>query len=525
LVKSFENVVERYQNYLTDEAAIVKDGHAEKIYFPNNESDVVEVLKEASNSSTPITISGGGTGLSSGRVPRGGWILATDDLKSIEDIRREKWTDPETKIEYGVLLKELDNEYAELNVPASMTIKAIQNYVREMGWFYPPDPTERSAFVGGTVNTNASGARTFKFGPTRDWIKGLKAVLIDGSKLTLNRDINQGTITDSEIFIEREGGQLKIPRPKYEIPKMMKNVAGPIIFDDSHVIDLFIGTGGLFGVTTEVVLKLQRPPKEIVSIFIFCKTSKQAYEIIKTSQKQRKMQKFPTPMAVEYLGKRPISIMHTVDETISLQNEALIILEQDANGEDSMDEAIAFWSELFEELNIEDTRVAQTHSEIENFKKLRHMVPETINSIVKHHGQSKIGTDFAVPEEYLEEYFELAFKIGKQFENYQNERLNLGDRPGYAIWAHAGDTHIHLNLIPRDDEESRKGKDMVLELIEKTVKWGGSIAAEHGLGKKVFGGKPALYHQLGEEGLEDIRKMKYYFDPNNLLNRGNLIPE
>ncbi len=522
-MKSYENVPDRFQNYLTDEAAIIKDGHADKIYFPTNRSEVIRVLMEGNNTSTPITISGGGTGLSSGRVPQGGWILATDDMKSIENINHEKWTDPETKIEYGVLLKEIDNEYAEFTVPVSMTIKAIQNYVREMGWFYPPDPTERSAFVGGTVNTNASGARTFKFGPTRDWIIGLKVVLIDGSTLDLNRNFNQGRITESEIIIERDNGYIKIPKPMYEIPKMMKNVAGPVIFKDSHIIDLFIGTGGLFGVTTEVVLKLQRPPKEIISIFIFCKTIKQAYEIIKTSQKQRKMKGFPTPMAVEFLGSRPISIMQTADETISLENKALIILEQDANNEDSLEEAIKFWSKLFEELEIKDTRVAQTHSEIENFKRLRHMVPETVNSIVKHHGQSKIGTDFAVPEEYLVEYFELAFEIGKKFENYQDERLNLDEDPGYAVWAHAGDTHIHLNLIPRDDEETIHAKTLILELINKTVELGGTIAAEHGLGKKQFDGKPALYYQFGQEGLDQIKGMKMAIDKSDLLNRGNLI--
>lgn len=523
VVKYFENIADKFQDYLTDEAAIIKNGFAEKIFFPVNQKEVTDIVLEASSTKTPITISGGGTGLSGGRVPLGGWIIATDEMRRINNNDQELWFDPETKIEYGVNLQTIDEANALLTVPVSMTIQSIQNYVREKGWFFPPDPTERSAFIGGAVNTNASGARTFHYGPTREWTQGLKVVLVNGTSLELNRSQNDGTITEDSILITHNDSIIRIPRPKYNLPKTKKNVAGPVINDNSDVIDLFIGTGGLFGITTEITLKLIREPNEIVSIFVFCKTMDQVYSIIEECQKNRRFNKFPNALAVEFLDKRAIEIMRTADETISQENEALMILEQHADTADELEDAIIHWSEFFDNLHIEDTRVALTYSEIVVFKKLRHMVPETINSIVKQHGQAKIGSDYAVPEEFLTEYFELAFKIGKKFEKFQDSISPLDGKPGYALWAHAGDTHLHLNLIPRTDHETIIGKDMVIELIKKTVELGGSIAAEHGLGKKTFGGKPALYYQLGDKGIQEIVKMKFALDPDNLLNRGNLI--
>ncbi|OLS21072.1 MAG: hypothetical protein HeimC2_35090, partial [Candidatus Heimdallarchaeota archaeon LC_2] len=282
-------------------------------------------------------------------------------------------------------------------------------------------------------------------------------------------------------------------------------------------------SGGLFGVTTQVTLKLIREPQEIVSIFVFCKTMEQVYSVIRVCQKNRESKSNPIAMAVEFLDLRAIKIMHEADNTLSLDNVALLIIEQDAESQDEMEEAIMYWIDLFEKYGIEETKVAQTSKEIEIFKKLRHMIPERINSMVKQNNQPKIGTDFSVPPQYLEEFFQLAKNYGEEFEKYQNNNIPMQNRIGYAIWAHAGDTHIHLNLIPRDEIETNYAKTLFLKFIKKTVELGGSIAAEHGLGKKKFDGKAALYYQYGQEGLDQIKAMKLAIDKFDLLNRGNLI--
>ena len=527
-VKIERDVVGKYPSYLNDESGLVS-GNADKIFFPENENDVKDIMKKAQNGKIPVTISGGGTGISGGRVPLNGWILATDAMTKL-DIGNMEWTDPEFNETFQISLIEFNNE-AILLAPVAMRLKSIQNFARENGWFYPPDPTERSAFIGGNVSTNASGARSFKYGSTKKWVVGLRAVLPDGSSVSLcrweyrdklpeqffqNTDV---TITKDgrKFIIHKPGKEIVLPFPTYELPNVTKNVAGLVWTDDSEPLDIFIGSNGIFGAVTAVALKLIRPPQNILSILIFCKNNIQALEVIKLAQNQRRTQNFPIPMSVEYLDDRAVEIMHGKDHTIP-NAKAAIILEQDLT-DDLLDNGIEFWVNSLDKLGIESSSVAQTHKEIEHHKFLRHLIPETINLIVRKNGQPKLGTDYSVPDQYFPELLELAKTKGDEFESQRSDQSRLG----YAIWAHAGDSHLHLNFLPATLEEVKRAKQMMVEIMSYVVSVGGSIAAEHGLGKKKFNGKPAIVFQYGEKGLQEIRNLKQKVDPTLLLNRGNII--
>ncbi len=139
------------QSFLTD-ASHMRDGHAERVVFPENAEEVAEILRAATRDKTPVTVSGAGTGTVGGRIPFAGIVLATDKLKQIRSIVHED-AGGRAVAEAGVRLSDL------------------QRFVESENLFYPPDPTERSCFLGGTVATNASGARTFKYGPTRNYVR------------------------------------------------------------------------------------------------------------------------------------------------------------------------------------------------------------------------------------------------------------------------------------------------------------------------------------------------------------------
>src|SRR5688572_1714570 len=134
--------------------------------IPETVEEVSDVLAEANRDRTPVTVSGAGTGTVGGRVPFGGVVLATDRLNRIKQIDRANRL---AVAEAGVILSD------------------FQKAVESEGLLYPPDPTERGCFLGGTVATNASGARTSKYGPTRDYIHGLKVLLASGEVLELKR--------------------------------------------------------------------------------------------------------------------------------------------------------------------------------------------------------------------------------------------------------------------------------------------------------------------------------------------------
>src|SRR5678815_5982273 len=143
-------------------------GSADRIVFPETADEVAEVLSSATRDRTPVTVTGAGTGTVGGRVAFGGIVLATDKLNRIRQIVHEE-RGGFAVVEAGVILSDL------------------QRAVDQEGLLYPPDPTERGCFVGGNVATNASGARTFKYGPTRNYVLSLKIVLASGEVIDLRR--------------------------------------------------------------------------------------------------------------------------------------------------------------------------------------------------------------------------------------------------------------------------------------------------------------------------------------------------
>src|SRR5215213_2477556 len=158
---------DQIQTFLVD-ASNMQGGRAAEVVFPETAEEIAAILADASRTRTPVTVSGAGTGIVGGRIPLGGVVLATDRLDRIEKIIHEEqggWAIAGA----GVMLADFGRA------------------VNERGLIYPPDPTEWSCYLGGTVATNASGARTFKYGPTRSFIRRLKIALATGDVIDLAR--------------------------------------------------------------------------------------------------------------------------------------------------------------------------------------------------------------------------------------------------------------------------------------------------------------------------------------------------
>src|SRR4026207_1243257 len=221
------------QSFLSD-ASFMRDSHADRIPLPETVEEVAEVLAAANRDRTPVTVSGAGTGTVGGRVPFGGGVLATDRPHHIKRIENGR-----AVAEAGVILAD------------------FQRAVDQKGLLYPPDPTERGCFLGGTVATNASGARTFKYGPTRNYIEGLKVVLASGEVRALRRGAKH-----LKNFPD-------IPIPTYHPPATRKNAAGYFVSPDMDAIDLFIGSEGTLGVICEIETRLIPKPEGLLSGVIF----------------------------------------------------------------------------------------------------------------------------------------------------------------------------------------------------------------------------------------------------------------
>ena len=199
--------------YLEDASGF--KGYADRVAVPADEAELCEILADASRTGTPVTVAGAGTGITGGRVPFGGLVVALERLRKIEIAKGA------ATVGAGVLLREL------------------QSAAAQSGQFYAPDPTEFSASIGGTIATNASGSRSFLYGDTRRHVLALRVALIDGTILDLRR-----------------GEPIDFDTPAVPRPATTKHTAGFPLHPGMDMLDLFIGSEGTLGVVTEAVVQL-----------------------------------------------------------------------------------------------------------------------------------------------------------------------------------------------------------------------------------------------------------------------------
>ena len=236
LVKSDQDAI---QSFLAD-ASNLAGGHASRVLVPETFEEVADALARATRERTPVTVAGAGTGIVGGRVPFGGVVLSTQRLNRIGEIVRE-----------GV--------GGRATAGAGVVLADFQREVRSRGLLYPPDPTESSCYLGGTVATNASGARTFKYGPTRAYVRRLKVALATGDLL----DIRRGEIfadAGGRVHVTLGGGRsIDACLPSYTMPATRKHAAGYYVAPGMDLIDLFVGSEGTLGVITETEVSLPPP--------------------------------------------------------------------------------------------------------------------------------------------------------------------------------------------------------------------------------------------------------------------------
>lgn len=160
----------------------------------------------------------------------------------------------------------------------------------------------------------------------------------------------------------------------------------------------------------------------------------------------------------------------------------------------------------------ENAWMATTPAELQRLKDYRHAVPEAVNLLIderrrRHPELTKLGTDMAVPDS------ELQAMMGRYREDLAASGLQA------VKFGHIGDNHIHVNILPRDPRDYEEGRRLYEGWAEEVVARGGTVSAEHGVGKL----KAAFLRKMyGERGVEQMRALRALFDPAGLLNRGNL---
>ena len=478
--------IDEIQNYFTD-AANYK-GICDAVYFPENISDVSTVLKEANSGGNRVTVSGGGTGITGSRVPEGGIVLSTERLNRIINISHASIiTEP------GVVLADLQSE------------------VESKKLFYPPDPTERNCFIGGTIATNASGAKTLKYGSTRNYVESLQIILPEGDLLTLKRN---------EIFADKlhlvftsdSGKRFSLNLPEMNMPKT-KNASGYFLKPDMDLVDLFIGSEGTLGVITQAKLKLLPIPENIISAVIFFDNVENALNFVMESDNIKhalaeKSNPDLHPTGIEFFDRRALDFLRDLFPQIPEGSDAAIWFEEDSPV--NVESHLNIWHEFIEKHHgdLNNSWIATSPAEREKFKDFRHAVSWKVNESMAQKGLRKVGTDTAVPKKNFRQFFAVINDLAEQ--------SNID----YLVYGHFGNYHPHLNLLPRNEEEFKRAKELYHQICLKSIELEGTVSAEHGIGKMKH---QYLLDMYGEEVVRGMAVIKKKLDPNLILGIGNIF--
>ncbi|MEA4863500.1 MAG: FAD-binding oxidoreductase [Victivallaceae bacterium] len=410
-------------------------------------AEVSAVLKYANDHRIPVTPRGQGTGLVGGSVCRfGGIMLDLTRMNRIIEIDQENLT---LTVEPGVLLMEI--------APA----------VEPLGLFYPPDPGEKSACIGGNISTNAGGMRAVKYGVTRDYVRALEVVLADGRVLEL-------------------GG------------KVVKNSSG------YNLMNLIVGSEGTLAVVTKAVLKLLPLPKKAISLLIPFPDLSKAIETVPKIIKSKAI-----PTAVEFMER---SVILAAEEFLGRpypdkSADAYLLLTFDGNSREEIEAAYDAVAKICLENGAFDVLISNTPERNESIWKARGAFLEAIKSSTTEMDEC----DVVVPRCRVADFIKYSASL--------EEKFSIRIRS----FGHAGDGNLHIYVL-RDSLDEAEWKRKLAEVFEalysKAREFGGQVSGEHGIG---YVKRPYLRESLGDDLLGLMAGIKKAFDPAGILNPGKVF--
>lgn len=385
--------------------------------------------------------------------------------------------------ERGVLLSmrsmasvlDVDLKARTARVQPGVLIGDLKRQLASEGLTFAPDPTsEEECTVGGSIACNASGARTFKYGATRKHVRALKIVLANGEMVDLRR-------SDLE-----------------------KNTVGYGFAQDP--IDWFIGSEGTLGVIVEAELALVAAPQNITGLAIPFATEDEALNFVVQAREANDM----TPRCLEFFGELALEIARSADDRKDWAQDARAMVYAEDEAEDNLER----WLVHAERAGalVDDVRVFASDAELRHARRIRHSVPSVMNergARGRAEGGRKVSTDWAVPYRKLRDAVAMANAVA---DTHGVERA--------VVYGHAGNGHPHQNFIARNGDEVAKVEKVVEETLRNVLAMGGTIAAEHGIGKLK---RKWLPLQMTQMQIEMMRTVKGQLDPRGILAPGNIL--
>jgi len=523
-VEGLEEIIANYAPYLADESRLPHQG-ADFLFFPNNEAELAAIMREMGKRGLTVTTAGARTGLVGGSVPAGGAVVAMDRFDKTLGIRfDEESGEWRVLAEAAVTLRDLNDWTNKKSFPGltsradEATLAQFEKFKEDPGsYFYPPDPTEMSASLGGTVATNASGAASYKYKATRNWIRRLRVMLASGEVLDIPRGKYFATDDLTFTVIDTAGNRTQLKLPTYIMPET-KNTAGLFAAPGMDMIDLFIGSEGLFGVITEIEVALAQQ-HESVSVVQFLPSDEAALDFVIALREEAAIRpefiEFYDVNALKLLRDRQVETPSFIDmPPIPEDAGAAIFYDIAFTGADPKPD-YAWLREMTERCgaSLDNSWAGYERRDLARFRHFRHALPETVNGIIgerkkTYPGLHKLGTDLAVPDGCLKDIW-----------HFYRSKLD-GAGLEYVVFGHIANNHVHINLLPRDMDDLAKGLAMYVEFAKKAIEMHGTVSAEHGIGKMKKKFLPVMFTP---QHLEEMKAVKLALDPAAMFNPGDIL--
>jgi glycolate oxidase len=421
----------------------------EIVLLPRTEIEISSILKYCNENKIPVTPRGAGTGLSGGALPvYGGVCISMKRFNSIIKI---------------------DEENLQIIVEPGVITEELQNAVKAKKLFYPPDPASKgSCFIGGNIAENSGGPKAVKYGVVKDYVLNLEMVLPTGEIIWTGANV-------------------------------LKNATG------FNLTQLIVGSEGLLGIVTKIVLKLIPHPTHTLLLLAPFSSAEKACEAV-----AKIFQTGITPSALEFMERDAIDWTLKFHPEINLligENiKAHLLIEVDGFHPELLMKECESISEVLTSMGCEEILFAESEQQKNDLWRLRRSVAEAVksNSVYKEE-------DTVVPRAALPLLLQAVKKIGKDY-GFKS-----------VCYGHAGDGNLHVNIIKGNLSDEKWNIELpkaIREIFIEVKKLGGTISGEHGIG---FVQKDYLDIVFNETQMDLMRKIKSAFDPNGIMNPGKVL--
>ncbi len=417
----------------------------EAVVVPESTEQVSQLLQWAFEHNVPVTTRGSGTGLCGGSVAvEGGIVLSTARMNQILEVDQQNLM---AVVQPGVILME------------------FQKFVEDQGLFYPPDPGEKTATLGGNVSTNAGGMRAVKYGVTRDYVIGLEAVLADGT------------------VIETGG-------------KVVKNSSG---YSLNH---LLIGSEGTLAVITKLTLKLLPKPEKQISLLVPFPSLREAIETV-----PRILAAKVVPTAIEFLQRE---VLEAAEKYLGKQfpdssAPAYLLLTFYGQNVVELESVYEKTAHVCLDAGAIDVLIANSPDRQESIWQTRGAFLEALKAM-----SALEEVDVVVPPSEIAAFVQFTKDLEAELEA---RILSFG---------HAGDGNLHVYILQDElpkDEWQRRAHQAMDAMYARAKQLRGQVSGEHGIG---YAKRPYLRSSLGAAQMQLMRGIKDVFDPKGILNPGKV---